>query len=146
MCDCKDIEKNEERLGVLLKEYCKSIEGSDYIPFDLFGIECNKGWYGLIIPIVEYINDFNSKMESPDKYIKITQIKEKYGSLRFYTSFGTKELYEMIDKAEDDSYNICETCGSSEHVGHTLRGWEITCCKNCLEKLNINKDNWSEND
>ena len=46
MCDCKEIEKNEERLGVLLKEYCKSVEGSHYIPFDLFGIECDKGWYG----------------------------------------------------------------------------------------------------
>ena len=30
-------------------------------PIKLFGVECGKGWYELIIPIAEYIEKFNKE-------------------------------------------------------------------------------------
>ena len=65
---------------------------------------------------------------------KILQIKEKYGSLRFYISEGSDEIYKLIDKAENDSFTICESCGK---VGK-LRGnlsWIQVLCEDCSDKV-----------
>ena len=69
-------------------------------PIELFGIECGKGWYKLIEPIIKYIEEYNQDKKEEDK-IKIIQIKEKFGELRFYTNFGTEELHKMIEEAEE---------------------------------------------
>ena len=41
----------------------------------------------------------------------------------------------MIDKAEAESYNICETCGSREDVGEKYDGWYETMCHECFLKM-----------
>lgn len=102
-------------------------------PFALFGIECGKGWYKLIQPISDYINEYN-KGKTEDEQIQILQIKEKWGGLRIETNFGTKELYELIATAEEESLKICEECGSDENVGMRLTGWYTTMCLNCMKK------------
>ena len=38
--------------------------------------------------------------EDERKKFRITQIKEKYGSLRFYVNYGTDNLYKIISKYE----------------------------------------------
>lgn len=100
-------------------------------PMELFGVECGKGWYPLIQPIIDYVKKYNSDHPKLDEQIKFLQIKEKYGGLRIYTNFGNKELYDMIDKAEDESYQVCETCGSREDVGLKFDGWYETMCHKC---------------
>jgi len=105
-------------------------------PYTLFGIECGKGWYPLIQPVVDYIDEYNSTRES-DKQIRITQVKEKYGTLRIYTNFYTPELQELIDNAELESEKVCEFCGSREHLGTTLE-WYITICYDCM-KARVNR-------
>lgn len=104
-----------------------------HTPYELFGVECGKGWYKLIEPIFKYIEDYN-KDKSEDKKIVVLQCKEKWGGLRIYTNFGTDELHKMIDEAEDKSYEICEDCGSEENVGLRLTGWETTMCLECIKK------------
>lgn len=108
---------------------------NDYLrtPFELFGIECGKGWYKLIKPIFDYIEEYN-KDKSENEKIVIMQCKEKWGGLRIYTNFGNEELFKMIDDAEDKSYSVCEICGSEENVGLRLTGWETTMCLECLKK------------
>lgn len=106
----------------------------DYIkhPYELFGIECGKGWHSLLKPIFDYIEKYNQDKTEEDK-IKIQQIKEKFGGLRVYTNFHTDELDEIISNAEDESFSTCETCGTKKNVGSTV-GWMSTCCKDCVIK------------
>lgn len=99
-------------------------------PYELFGIECGKGWNKLIIPILDYIDLYNS---GHDDKIEILQIKEKFGGLRIYTSFSTPELDQLIDDAEEQSFKICEYCGSTENVSQTT-GWIKTLCSKCMRK------------
>lgn len=111
-------------------------------PYQLFGIECEKGWFPLIQPIVDYIDKFNEDKPDDEK-IYITQIKEKYGTLRIYVSHGTEELFNMIDEAEDKSASICEFCGSNVNVGQTT-GWIMTICHDCLKK-HVKSRGYSQN-
>lgn len=98
-----------------------------------FGIECGKGWYWLLDNLLEtisnYIENNYSKLSCP---IKIVQIKEKFGGLRFYYDGGDDMIRGMVLFAEDLSYKICETCGSTKEVFHTS-GWIKTICKKCYE-------------
>lgn len=100
-------------------------------PMELFGVECRKGWYELIIPIAEYIENYNKEHPENEYPMCFTQIKEKWGGLRVYVNYGTKELFDMIEKAEDESYQVCETCGSREDVGLKFDGWYETMCHKC---------------
>lgn len=101
------------------------------VPFRLFGIECEAGWYPLLIPILEYIVKYNSEHE--DK-ILITQVKEKYGELRVYVDHGTDELFDMIDDATDKSIEVCEVCGKPGKL-RDIHGWLYTRCDECAKKL-----------
>lgn len=99
-------------------------------PYELFGIECGKGWNKLIIPILDYIDLYNS---GHDDKIEIFQIKEKFGGLRIYTSFSTPELDQLIDDAEEQSFKTCEYCGSTKNVSQTT-GWIKTLCRKCMRE------------
>lgn len=99
-------------------------------PYDLYGIECGKGWNKLITPILDYIDIYNSGQKDEDK-IQVYQIKEKFGGLRIYVSYTTPELEKMIKEAEDQSYKVCEYCGSTDNVQQTKTGWIKTLCEKC---------------
>ena len=102
-------------------------------PFELFGIECHKGWYNLLTPVFEYVENYN-KDKKDEEQIKFLQIKEKWGGLNIYTNFGNDELFKLIDKAEEESYNVCEECGSRNDVGMRESGWMTTMCLECIKK------------
>lgn len=76
-----------------------------------------KGWHELIEPLVDYCVEHN---------IKVIQIKEKFATLRFYTSSTNAEFSEMIYKAEKLSAVTCEECGAPGKQ----RGmcWMYTAC------------------
>ena len=63
----------------------------------------------------------------------IHQIKDKYTSLRVYVS-GTNEVYELINKAENDAENTCEDCGSNNDVQIVDGNWVFAYCKDCRIK------------
>lgn len=58
-----------------------------------------------------------------------SQVKEKFGGLRFYVECASKEQHEVIDFAERMSYYICEECGSMKDVQNWNLGWVATLCK-----------------
>ena len=57
---------------------------------------------------------------------KVYQVKEKFGGLRFYINSGTDEINKRIRKAEDDSYETCETCGEPGELRKD--GWWTVAC------------------
>lgn len=58
-----------------------------------------------------------------------SQIKEKFGGLRFYLTSGTEEMYKICSEAESKSYKTCEQCGNPGKVRDG--GWILTLCDSC---------------
>jgi hypothetical protein len=75
--------------------------------------ECGDGWYDLLDRlsfelepmIIAHEKEHDIHNEFP---LYVTQVKEKYGGLRFYTTGMTEEMLEAIEKAEKESRNISE--------------------------------------
>lgn len=65
-----------------------------------------------------------------DDYM-ILDIKEKYGSLRWYSSPSYKKIEKIIDKYSVLSENICIICGKPD-VPMTNNGWLSPFCKKCF--------------
>ena len=59
-------------------------------------------------------------------YITASQVKEKFGGLRFYTNGYTDVIGAMISMAESMSYRTCEVCGNPGRSNNY--GWISTLC------------------
>jgi len=111
-----------------------------------WGIECGDGWYKLIDYIC-FSLQFNVE-HNRFPQVEATQIKEKFGTLRFYYAILPKEddkYYEshcgqidgIISFGELLSETICERCGSNQEVSQT-KGWISSLCEKCKEnKQNV---------
>ncbi len=94
-----------------------------------WGFECGDGWYNIIDAVCamiqnrEYNNRRNGTKMPP---VVATQVKEKYGTLRFYYTGGDDYIDGVVAMAEYMSGVTCETCG----VPGKLRddGWLRTLC------------------
>jgi hypothetical protein len=60
---------------------------------------------------------------------KAVQIKEKMGGLRIYINHGNEKMFQIIRRAEEESFITCEDCGKPgrERFG----GWIRTLCDEC---------------
>jgi hypothetical protein len=88
-----------------------------------------------------WIKTFFKHEKEPVPYIKLTQIKEKFGGLRFYYNGGDDTIDGMVRLAESLSYQICEYCGTTINIGQT-KGWIVTCCKSCFDSGASNMKTW----
>lgn len=113
-----------------------------------FGFECGDGWFKLIWDLCENIEKELIKEEENldpkektvnllrDAYrFRVTQVKEKYGSLRFYVGSATDKIFKLIKKAEDKSCTTCEVCGTDAKLAQR-DGWYATLCIDCAKKNN----------
>jgi hypothetical protein len=105
-----------------------------------------KGWVPLIDPLVAKVESINEKFPLGD--VKVVQIKEKFGGLRFYfhTSYEqdrdepehelwldeVAKLNQMIDEASEASFSACNDC-CKPGKQHTIRGWYATLCEACAD-------------
>lgn len=103
-----------------------------------WGFECSDGWYWLLDNLCSKLQWDIDKNKQPQ--IEATQVKEKFGGLRFYTAGETERQDGMISLAMHMSNSICEECGSTEGVEQTTQGWIRTLCKECKTLAN-EKDN-----
>lgn len=68
----------------------------------------------------------------------VSQVKEKFGTLRFYIDGGTKEQYNYITFAEMMSAVTCEECGApGKRRGG---GWVYTACDEHTHEDDLNED------
>ncbi len=58
--------------------------------------------------------------------IIITDIKEKYGTLRIYTDYYDEDVEEMLERIDWVSAHMCERCGKPGKPRST--GWIKTLC------------------
>ena len=91
-----------------------------------FDNSCPKGWEKLVTDLIIDITNMGWDRN-------LSQVKEKYGGLRFYIGSATDEVFERIDQAETDSESICQFCGDVAEL-RDFNGWYITLCDKCFVK------------
>jgi len=101
-----------------------------------YGIACGDGWYSLIDTMCGNIknqmdNANRNKPEEEHVVCEATQVKEKFGGLRFYVQGSDEFIDGIIDLAESMSYRICSQCGNASAQNKNKRGWIYTLCNNC---------------
>lgn len=116
------------------EKYLKSIGGlengyfNDKKPITSpYYFSIGEGWYQLVKDLIEELISLGW-----DK--QITDIKEKFGGLRFYIVSGTDEMFNAISRAEEKSFEICEKCGEKAKLqsnGH----WLFTLCDECFKSV-----------
>lgn len=98
-----------------------------------FYFECYDGWYKLLLRLC---NDIQNKLDREPEEVRnefrVVQVKSKFAGLRFYVTGGTDEIHKIIEKAESDSYGICEICGKRGGL-EVLSGWDFTLCGRCFK-------------
>ena len=88
----------------------------------VWGFECEDGWFDLLWELCENLEE----TESGNTDFIVTQVKEKFGCLRFYTSEVSEEGESLINRAELKSEKTCEMCGEPGTIQPSKSGW-ITC-------------------
>ncbi|MBE3040282.1 MAG: hypothetical protein IMZ62_15910 [Chloroflexi bacterium] len=92
-----------------------------------FGFETNgDGWFKLIDQLSA---DITALDKANGSKTVATQVKEKYGGLRYYIESGSDAIYDLIDAAENASLGTCETCGEPGEQRGT--SWISTMCAKC---------------
>lgn len=98
-----------------------------FIPY----VSIGPGWYRIIADIDSRLSYF-----VPD--YTISQIKEKFGTLRYYCDLPSDDtLYDLcsalVSYGELLSQFTCEECGGMART-ECVKGWYSTICEECREK------------
>jgi len=89
----------------------------------------------------EYLNKTKQDLETAISELpSIVQIKEKFGTLRFYYEGGNDRVSTLVEFAETMSGCTCEECGSPGELRQG--GWVRTLCDTHAQK-NSDKENQS---
>ena len=79
------------------------------------GIETGDGWFTLIDALCARLQWDTDHCHEPQPVA--TQVKEKFGSLRFRIHLETESQKGMLDLAWALSERLCETCGCPLGIG-----------------------------
>jgi hypothetical protein len=105
-----------------------------------WGIDTGDGWYNIIDTLCSqiqwHIKHNLDKDEDPEAVnVEATQVKEKFGGLRFYYIGGNDFISGLACMAESMSEKTCEECGSPGTQNDV--GWIRTQCDSCREKQHL---------
>lgn len=109
-----------------------------------WGLEVGDGWFDIINQLCgniqshidwkngqreRLLKDNPYKVKIPDEVCQVvaSQVKEKFGTLRFYYSGGDEYISGLVSMAESMSGVTCEECGKPGETGG--RGWIRTTCE-----------------
>jgi hypothetical protein len=99
-----------------------------------FYFECGDGWFDIIHTTLSLVDKHSILRENP---VTITQVKEKFGTLRIYCRDGDEFTNFVTGIAELISGFICEACGNTGQI-QTTTGWTQVRC-------NVHKTTSAEN-
>ena len=108
--------------------------------------ECHDGWYYLINDASFQIEQINRSFTNPDYKVTAHQIKDKFGSLRYYVECSDalidddlvyrqtlNKVDEIIRVAENRSNKTCKTCAGDLSFRNSARGHLEAFCEKCLK-------------
>jgi len=139
-------------------------EKGSYSLYDAYGCAVGEGWYSILRGLCLDVTKAYKAVDKPIDLV-ISQVKEKFGSLRFYyhpvghdpgihafdflgsgtlrISPGKTDLHskisEIVSKWEDLSGSTCESCGASGELRKDL-GWVKTYCDSCYAEVISKKE------
>ena len=105
-----------------------------------WGFECGDGWFNILDQLMGNIQhhiDWKNKKEEVVAQVTLDQIKEKFGTLRFYYTGGDDEISGMVRMAESMSGVTCEEC-SAPAKPHGP-GWIRTICEPCEQAREVKR-------
>ena len=111
----------------LFDKYPKIFEDKDKSPQQTamcWGIETGDGWFDIIDKLCYNIQNYID--DNKVAQIKAIQVKEKYGTLRFYTDYYHNMTEVYIQHAENKSAKTCEVCGKPGKMN--TEGWITVRC------------------
>ena len=105
-------------------------------PFGGFAI--GEGWWPIVEVLCSHIqqhidwinfniNKYPERGVEPVEQVVVAQIKEKFGSLRFYYDGGDAYVRGLVEMAESWAGRSCEICGERGTRGDN-NGWVSTLC------------------
>lgn len=111
-----------------------------------WGFECGDGWFNILNQLMGNIQhhiDWKNSTEEVVPQVVVEQVKEKFGTLRFYYRGGDDYISGLVSMAESMSGVTCETCGNPGT--RTSGGWIKTACKeHCGEDYDTPEDELEE--
>lgn len=104
-----------------------------------WGISCGDGWYKIIDTLCGWLTTMK---DFTGAQVEATQVKEKFGGLRFYYTIRNCRLDDicfpvikgMICFTELYSEQICEECGQPGELSRK-NGWRKTLCEEHRDEL-----------
>jgi hypothetical protein len=109
-----------------------------------YGFGCDNGWFKLIQKLSKNLESINSM--NLGFTVRAVQVKEKFGTLRFYyqtvgdeglevedMEFWKHVLRGLVTVAENESYRTCEICGKYGELRRDLL-WIRTMCEEDYQK------------
>ena len=95
-----------------------------------WGFSFGDGWFPLLLDLSKALEAEISKEPMAERvFCRASQVKEKFGTLRFYMTCSPPEMERLIDEAEMVSAKTCEHCGAPGKLRHG--GWVLTLCDKC---------------
>jgi hypothetical protein len=88
------------------------------------------------------LNDPIRLIGLPVAQVVATQVKEKFGGLRFYVSGGDEKTNAYIMFAEAMSYKICEVCGKPGRQRGS--SWLVTLCDEHAAEREQTNEHWED--
>jgi hypothetical protein len=112
-----------------------------------FGFEHGDGWFKLVWNLCEDLDKLEKErwakipadekasllLKGEDSGLRVVQVKEKFGTLRFYVDNADDAMYKRIHKAEHDSSSVCEICGKPAKLDESM-AWVRTLCPDHMKK------------
>jgi len=105
----------------LLKKY-------PHIFGDNFYFECEGGWFSVIDKMCFQITEYLQKNPSVEK-VTALQLKEKFGTMRFYYFGGDEFIEFIVSEAEINSGETCELSGGDGELHRDDGGYLKTLSK-----------------
>jgi len=92
------------------------------------------GWRPILTTLDQHFQETMKKANLPLESVRILQVKEKFGGLRFYystaelTQSARDHLDRLVEFAESLSLRTCEECGKPGEPLPSKHGWVKTLC------------------
>jgi hypothetical protein len=131
---------NKELTDKLVADFPILFGATEPTTFSRYQFECDDGWEPLLRRLSEKVEEWNREqplMNPESEPVRVMQVKEKFGGLRFYVGRCPEYLDRAIQEAEAESLWTCEDCGLVDESVETStgkdRGWIRTLCQKCRE-------------
>lgn len=107
-----------------------------------WGFDVGDGWYTIIDSLCGQIQnhiDWKNRDEKKVAQVVASQVKEKFGGLRFYYDGGDDYVDGMVRMAESWAVNTCEICGKPGKLRGG--GWLYTACDEHTKPEHLEAEN-----